>query len=115
MKKTRIVWAIAFGSMLAVTGCGDDSGPSDGSGGSGGSNGSGFCETLCNVCNAGAAADCSSACDSVLGGLPGGIDFESCPGELDAVASCFGANDCDSTMCDAEQNAWISCVAGSFF
>ncbi|MBW2627492.1 MAG: hypothetical protein JRE45_07720 [Deltaproteobacteria bacterium] len=42
MKQRQILWAIVFGSMLAITGCGDDEGGSGGSGtGGSGTGGSG--------------------------------------------------------------------------
>jgi hypothetical protein len=122
MKKRQILWAIVFGSMLAITGCGDDenggsavsggSSGSAGSSGSGGSAGSGFCATLCAACNAPAQAECIPACESTLGGIPGEIDIESCPTELDAWAACLGGNDCSSDTCDAQLQAWAICVVG---
>ena len=39
MEKRQILWAIVFGSMLAITGCGDDGSSNGGSAGSGGSAG----------------------------------------------------------------------------
>ena len=39
MEKRQILWAIVFGSMLAITGCGDDESSNGGSAGSGGSAG----------------------------------------------------------------------------
>ena len=39
MQRRQVLWAMVFGSMLAINGCGDDA--SNGSGGSGGSAGSG--------------------------------------------------------------------------
>ena len=47
MKKRQILWSIMFGSMMAVTGCGDSS-PA-GSGGSGGSTPDDSCPIICNA------------------------------------------------------------------
>jgi hypothetical protein len=111
MKKRQIFWAIAFGSMLAISGCGDDdNGGSGGTGGSGGGNGSGFCDTLCGACGGGQVADCTSACDSYIAGIGGGINFDSCPGEADAWGACLGANGCDSGACESEITAWATCI-----
>ena len=131
MKKRHILLAIVFGSMLAITGCGDDessngngdagtggSGGSGGTGGAGGTGGtsappgSGFCATLCAACNAPAQAECIPACESTLVGIPGEIDIESCPTELDNWASCLGGNDCSSETCDTELQTWAVCVVG---
>ena len=131
MKKRQIFWAIAFGAMLAVTGCGDSSGDDNGGGGSGGTggsgatagsggssgsgggSGSGFCGTLCEACNPDQASACSSACESqIIGSLPGGINLDSCPNELGAVGECLGANDCNSDNCDSQLSTWVSCIIG---
>ena len=126
MQKQRIFWAIAFGSMLAMSGCGSSdsggaggtagsggAGGTAGSGGAGGSGGSGssLCSTLCGACSSG-VADCVSGCESELGQLPSGIDINSCPNELDALASCLGANSCDSNACNSELTAWSICIVG---
>ena len=123
MKKRQILWAIVFGSMLAITGCGDDGGGSGGSGtggsgtggsgtggsaGTGGGSGSGFCDTLCQACGGG-QAECLQACGDGIGQIPGQLD--GCPTELDALGTCLGANDCaDSTACEAEWTAWFTCI-----
>ena len=118
MKKRQILWAIVFGSMLAIAGCGDDDGGSGGTAGTGGtaatggSTGSGFCATLCSACNADAVAECVPACESSIGAIPGEIDIESCPSELNAWASCLGDNDCNDDLCDAELQTWAVCVVG---
>ena len=77
MEKRRILWAIVFGSMLAITGCGDDGGSSGSAGsagsggapGTGGSNGGDFCTSLCGACGGG-QADCEQACDIGFGSIP---------------------------------------------
>ena len=130
MRKQQILWAIVFGSMLAITGCGDEgeggggssgSGGSAGSGGtagsggsagSGGGSGSGFCETLCSACTSDAVAECIPQCEASLGQIPGEIDIESCPSELDAWAQCLGGNDCNGDTCQSELEAWAFCVVG---
>ena len=129
MKKRRVFWAIAFGAMLAITGCGDDggsgSGGSAGSGGSGGSSGTGggtgggsggsFCETLCNACGMDVMAQCLSACDQQLEALEGIVDLDGCPSELSAFGSCLESNGCDNDLCADEEDAWIMCLVGAAF
>jgi len=132
MEKRRILWAIVFGSMLAITGCGDDansnggsagtggSGGSAGTGGTGGSAGTGgtggsgatgggdFCTSLCAACGGG-QADCQQACDIGFGSLPSNI-LDTCPSELSTMTDCFAANDCDGDLCNSEITAWSTCV-----
>lgn len=133
MKRMQIFWAIAFGAMLAITGCGDSgssetgdggSGGSGGSGatagsggssGSGGGSGSGFCGTLCSACNPDQSQLCGSECEAQLGSLPGSVNLDSCPNELNAVGECLGANDCDSESCDSQLTTWVSCILGVSF
>ncbi|MGB8221844.1 MAG: hypothetical protein WCF10_04615 [Polyangiales bacterium] len=114
MKKERFFWAIAFGSMLAMSGCGSsDSGGTGGTGGGGSS--SGFCGTLCDACGGDQVADCESSCGNYLsGGALGGINLDSCPGEAQAWGACLGANNCDSGACDTEITAWATCLATQF-
>jgi hypothetical protein len=131
MKKRQILWAIVFGSMLAVTGCGDDeTGGGNGTGATGGGGtgatggggtgatggggtSSAACEVLCGSCGVG-TAECQSECES--GFLDGndGLDFEGCSSELNTLASCVDGNDCISFIfdCGTEYTAWISCVVG---
>jgi hypothetical protein len=123
MEKRQILWAIVFGSMLAITGCGDSedgdggnpgSGGSAGSSGTAGSGGSGgggfgdFCTSLCAACGGG-QADCEQACDIGFGSIPPAF-LDTCPSELDTLTTCFAANDCDGDDCDAELTAWTTCV-----
>ena len=122
MEKRQILWAIVFGSMLAITGCGDDDGSggsagSPGSGGSagsggapgtGGSNGGDFCTSLCAACGGG-QADCEQTCDIGFGSIPPAF-LDTCPSELETLTNCFAANDCDGDVCDLELNAWAACV-----
>jgi hypothetical protein len=121
MKKRQTLWAVVFGSMLAITGCGDTddggggSGGSGGSGASGGGSGSGFCGTLCSACTSDAVAECIPVCESYLGNIPPEFDIESCPSELDTWAECLGGNDCNDDNCQAELEAWAFCVVGAPF
>jgi hypothetical protein len=122
MKKRQILWAIVFGSMLAITGCGDDENGGGGSGtGASGGDGTGatggggslsVCETICGNCGA-ASADCESVCDE---GLTDDI-FADCPSELNALSSCVEANGCQSLIssCLTEYSAWFSCAFGANF
>lgn len=138
MKKRQILWAIVFGAMLAITGCGDDSGTggsggSAGSGGTGGSAGTGgtagdsgtgatggestggdFCGTLCNSCAGPGAEQCAQECEDQITQIPGGIDFDSCPTELNALGNCLGANDCDGESCQNEYTSWFTCLISPF-
>jgi hypothetical protein len=129
MEKRQILWAIVFGSMLAITGCGDDSssnGGSAGSGGSaganggagsggapgsGGSSGNEFCSSICtspcvtDLGMAGEVQDCLDACDS------GGI-FTGCEAETVAFIDCLEANDCGesgSLACGQQAINWAMC------
>jgi len=128
MEKRRILWAIVFGSMLAITGCGDDasssgtggsagSGGSTGSGGSagsggtpgtGGSNGGDFCTSLCAACGGG-QTDCQQTCDIGFGSIPSDV-LDTCPSELSTLTDCFAANDCNGDVCSSELTAWSTCV-----
>jgi hypothetical protein len=114
MKKKQILWAIVFGSMLAITGCGDDGGGGAGTGGTagtGGSAGGDFCTALCAACGGG-QADCQQACDFGFGSIPNEI-LESCPSELETLTNCYTANSCDGDACDPQLDAWATCVAGN--
>ena len=119
MKKKQIFWAIAFGSILAITGCGDEGedagGGSGGSGntaGSGGGGSSSICDTICNNCG-GAEAECVSACNDSTGDT-GGLDLDSCPAEQATLGSCVEANGCQSTIseCLTEFQDWVLCISG---
>jgi hypothetical protein len=85
--------------------------------GTGGTNGGGvegFCSTLCEACGGGVTAQCRSECEMGLGEAGTGIDFDSCPPELDALANCLGANNCNTENCQSQFTAYILCVAGLF-
>jgi len=118
MKKRQILWAIVFGSMLAITGCGDDPESLDqalGTGGTGGGDASSFCATLCESCGGGASAQCASECEASFDQAGSGIDFDSCPSELNALGNCLGANNCNNDQCGPQFTAYIICVAGIAF
>ncbi len=119
--KKQVFLAIALGSMLAITGCGDEgedgtggtagTGASSGTGGSAGSGGGGggdFCDVLCNSC-AGGTGECLQDCNGGIGQVSGELD--GCPSELETLGGCLGANDCTSAdACDAEWTAWLTCI-----
>ena len=119
MEKRQILWAIVFGSMLAITGCGDDessNGGSAGSGGSGGSSGSEFCSSICtspcytDLGMAGEVQECLDACNT------GGI-FTGCETETVAFIDCLEANDCNAETlnCNSQGLAWATCFSGVSF
>ena len=125
MKKRQILWAIVFGSMLAITGCGDDGDGSGGSTGTGGSAGSGgtagtggtagsggggaanICDTLCQSCGAVGADICQESCQD-----DGSLD--GCPSELATLTSCLEQNGCDIgfAQCAQQWTDWGLCLAG---
>ena len=132
MKKKRILWAIVFGSMLAITGCGDDtndggSGATGGDPGTGGDSGTGgtagtggstgggdaaaACAALCGSCGS-STAECQSQCEEGFDENEG-LDFDACRDELNALSSCVdGANSCLAFIleCSAQYTTWITCV-----
>ncbi len=112
MKKRQILWAIVFGSMLAITGCGDEGSDNGGGGNSAGSGGGDFCTTLCESCGGG-QADCEQVCDTGFGSIPSEF-LDTCPSELDTFIACYAANDCDGDVCESEGNAWAACVTMNF-
>ena len=121
MKKQQIVWAIVFGSMLAIGGCGDEAG--DGTGGTGGNGGNGngpsatTCEAICGSTCAFEGVDpsdmdydqCVSDCNQ---GLPQFND--DCGSQADAYLGCLEGHNCDaeSTQCQSEAIDWGRCLAG---
>jgi hypothetical protein len=121
MKKRQILCAIVFGSMLAITGCGDDE-SSGGSAGSAGSNGGGpsnsTCEAICSSDCAFGGVDpggnyetCVAQCDSALPNFN-----DDCGPEADAMMTCIEATGCDpgETDCLTEGEAWGLCIADIF-
>ena len=130
MKKRQILWAIVFGAMLAITGCGDDetgtgntgtggsgtggTGTGGTNGGTGGTNGGSFCDTVCGACSGGAVGACVSECEAQISDVPSGIDLNGCPTELDAVGTCLGNNDCDSEACQSQWTDWAVCIFNPF-
>jgi len=139
MKQRQILWAIVFGSMLAITGCGDDEGGSGGSGtgGSGtGGSGTGGSGTGGSAGTAGSnggpsSSTCEAICSStcVLMGVDPGEGFDecvmacgsvfddNCGPEADAFLACMAANDCDpeASACQNEGVAWGTCLSGINF
>jgi hypothetical protein len=127
MKKRQILWAIVFGSMLAITGCGDEgdpgSGGSNGSGGSGsggsgtgGSNGgpsSSTCEAICSSTCAlqGVDPDANQCLTQCEVGIPQFDD--DCGSQADAYLSCIEGVNCDpeANECQSEAIAWGTCIA----
>ncbi len=109
MKKRHALWAIVFGAMLAITGCGDDEGGDSGTGGGGG--GGDFCTSLCEGCG-GSQAECEQGCEFLSGSIPSAI-LDTCPSELDALSGCYTANDCDGDACESEVDTWTNCVIGN--
>jgi len=126
MKKRQILWAIVFGSALAISGCGDDdngtagtgggNGGSGGTAGTGGGNGSGTstCEAFCNgTCSFGGVVPgdnrdlCVSTCRSEA---PEWDD--NCGDEATAYFDCLEANDCNlvATNCFGQAEAWGNCT-----
>jgi hypothetical protein len=139
MEKKRILWAIVFGSMLAIAGCGDDPAENGGAAGSGGSNGSGGTGgtggTGGSVGSGGSnggpssstcEAICSSSCE-FEGVDPDGqqcltncqIGFaqfdDECGPQMDAFLACIESVNCnpEATECQSEAIAWGLCLAGT--
>ncbi|MBW1875857.1 MAG: hypothetical protein JRG67_02325 [Deltaproteobacteria bacterium] len=138
MKQRQILWAIVFGSMLAITGCGDDEGGSGGSGtggsgtGGSGTGGSGTGGSGTGGSNGGpSSSTCEAICSStcVLMGVDPGTGFDECAmqcgfvftddcgPEADAFLACMAANDCDpeASACQNEGVAWGTCLSGINF
>ena len=138
MKKRQILWAIVFGSMLAITGCGDDpaesgggagSGGTAGTGGSGGSAGTGGSAGSGGSNGGPSSSTCEAICSSscVFDGVdPEGqqcltncqVGFaqfdDDCGPQADAYLGCIEAVNCDpeATQCQSEAVAWGTCLAG---
>jgi hypothetical protein len=105
MKKRQILWAIMFGSMLMVTGCGDSSSDGDTTKGS--------CETICDYpCRLFELVDstsptCLSDCEDV--------GYDDCVAETRALVACVDraqGGDCSvdpNVPCKAEGDAWSAC------
>ena len=115
MRKGKILLAMVFGSMVAITGCGDDGG-GGGTGGSGGSNGSASssCEAICNgTCLFGGvnpdAGTCLSECRSNAPELD-----DNCGSQMGSYLSCLEGNDCSVTSlnCLSQAQAWATCNGG---
>jgi len=105
IEKSQIFWAIGFGSILAITGCGDDPVENGGSAGSGGGD---FCSELCQACGNAGAAQCTKACQGYEDTIPGELD--KCPPEFNTLLACYEANGCDGSACDEEVTAWATCI-----
>lgn len=114
MRTSKLLSVIFFGSMLALTGCGDDDGSGNGgSGGTGGSNGSASssCEAICsgNCLFGGVNPDvgsCLSQCEAEAPELD-----DNCGPEMEAFLDCLEANDCNPIAfdCLSEAQAWADC------
>ena len=115
MKKRQILWAIVFGSMLAITGCGDDESSNGGSTGSGGSNRGGPSNSTCE-------AICGGTC--IFGGVLPGVGHDqcvdacresdlddNCGAEMTAYLDCLVDNDCSLAAFDClnQAQAWSEC------
>ena len=110
-KKRQILWAMMFGSVLAVTGCGDST--SSGSGGTGGGTVKGSCETICeSPCRLFGLVDpasptCLTDCTDV--------GYDDCVSETAALVGCaerVQGGDCTvdpNVPCEAEGDAWNAC------
>lgn len=115
MKKRQILWAIVFGSMLAITGCGDDD---TGSGGSDGASKS-SCEAICGSTCAFEGVDptnmefaeCVSLCNESLPQFN-----DNCGSQGDALLGCLEANGCDENTenCNSQAIAWGLCISDAF-
>ena len=128
MKKRQILWAIVFGSMLAITGCGDDASSNGGSAGSGGSGGTGGTGGTGGSGGDMATGSCQVICDSPCQ-LFNGVDpdtptcladcmaedWDGCVPETTALVECAEAaqgGNCDinpEPSCGAELDAWQAC------
>jgi len=115
MKRTNILCAIVFGSMLAITGCGDDG--NGGAAGSGGSNGtpSNTCEALCLSTCAYEGIDPDQGYDACLGQCVSAFpDFgnDQCGPQFDAYLSCVEARNCNlqAAECQSALFAWGNCA-----
>jgi hypothetical protein len=130
MKQRQILWAIVFGSMLAITGCGDDESGNGGSAGSAGSNGG--AGSGGSAGSAGSSGSASSSCEAIcgatclFGGIAPGGDFgacvstceaeapdldDNCGAEMEAYLDCLVANDCSLVAfdCLGQAEAWAMC------
>jgi hypothetical protein len=137
MKKRQILWAIVFGSMLAITGCGDDENGGGGSG-TGASGGDGTGATGGGGTGAtGGGSNPSSTCEAFCGGsclvesIDPGDDFDACVSacgpffddqcgsEAQAFVNCLESVDCDEnaaqSQCQNQTIAWTQCLGGFSF
>ena len=137
MGKRRMMWALVFGSMLAITGCGEDgnggagsggsggtggSGGSGGTGGSAGTGGSGPSGPAVNTCEAFCAASCQygpldpaedgyDACMSDCQDFLPTLADDGCGPEAEAFIGCCEDNacNCGNADCIEENQAWNAC------
>jgi hypothetical protein len=136
MKKRQILWAIVFGSMLAVTGCGDDETGGNGTGATGGG-GTGATGGGGTGATGGGGNNPSSTCEAFCGGLcdiediAPGEDFDACVSgcagffedqcgsQAQALVACYESTGCDENAVDAECQseaiAWAQCIGGFSF
>lgn len=95
------MFAIVLGSILSVSGCGDDA-----TSGSGGGTAGAQCTRICNSNCAGILTPgpaCLGECAT------NGYDMEPCENEVNALYNCLEGNSCDLNACDAEGEAWDNC------
>jgi len=113
MKKRQILWAIVFGSMLAITGCGDDeTGNNGGDGGSGGTTGTGGMSGTGGMngtggsSGGGEATSCEAICGAtcIFGGVTPGGDFGECVNQCETSAPELNDD------CGAEMVAYLDCL-----
>jgi hypothetical protein len=135
MKQRQILWAIVFGSVLAITGCGDDeNGGGGGSNGSAGSNGTaGSGGAAGSAGTGGSTGSATSSCEAFCGGdcifgvvVPGGsydacVDAcrtqepdwnDNCGAAAIAYLDCLEANACNfaAAQCFPLAEDWDDCM-----
>ena len=134
MRKQQILWAIVCGSMLAITGCGDDEGGGGGSGtGATGGGGTGATGGGGTGATGGGGTTPSSTCEAFCGGLcdiegvDPGEDFDACVSgcsmgfsdecgfEAQALVDCYESTGCDDAaaaeQCQSQTLNWVQCVS----
>jgi len=114
MRKRQIFWAIVFGSMLAITACGDEGG-SNGPDGASKSSCEAICGSTCEFEGVDPAEldfdQCVSVCNESLPQFN-----DNCGSQGDALLGCIEANGCDENTdnCNSQAIAWGSCIGVAF-